>query len=1566
MAAREKAADTGERVEIISERTETEEVFANPDGTLTVERSLLPLRVRQRGELVPVDPSLAVGDDGRIAPKATGTTFSFSNGGDGPLATMAKDGREIVLSWPAPLPRPALAGDTATYSDVLPGVDLTVTAAADSFSHTLVVKNAEAAKNPALAEIDFGLTGEGLDLTAEPNGELTALDPTGTPVFSAPKPRMWDSAGTASRTSAAAPRTADGAKDRSVRPLSDVLDGAADGSLQSDLDVSLTGRTLTLKPDLEMLADPATVYPVVIDPVWAKDSWKNAWSIAYKHTAYPGSENTVYWNGGTLSDDARVGYANDDLRGGTIRANTYFRIPTSRVWNKQILESTLRIKQTYAGSWSCKSGDIQVRTIGKSLPTNISWNNQPSWGEHVDSSGESFGGRNCPADSAGLVEFDVTSAINKAARGHWGHWAFVLSSKSNTIDSSYRKFDPASVRVSTRYNTKPYTPTSRSTDPSVPCTGGTFGTTDYVTLRAKVNDAEDNSLTAEFQYKKQGAERWITLKKKASRGTIAGVRIDGQDLSTGTYVWRVRGTDSTPSSSNWAGTCKFTYDKTRPSKLPGVSSKEFPEEENGNLARTNGTFVFTARGVADVIGYEWWTDSDTKVRAVKATKPGGPAEPVTHKPLNAGPQYMYVRSLDAASNRSDLREYLFYPVGKAERDKPRDLNGDDTTDLWSVDPGDGALWMHPGQATGKFGVGQQADDTSFGEAVTTHWGSWDEDAYEDLVALRPGMEDPTLKELWVYGNRGDGQLGGEDGARRELTVVGDDANHWRDADQIVAVGSFDDDDPDGKITGSDAPDLLVKSAGELWLYFGSRDANGFLDDVPPVSLGDADWQNMTLMAPGDLNKDGLPELWARDIRSGKIHQYTSRPNPVAGDTTAADLTVYGEPGPRETSIGTGFTGAAYPHLSTNGDFEGDGFADLWARDGQGSSVEFPGRAIAGGSAFGGARPLVTGGTPWAECENFKSSATGEHALCGPILAKYKALGGPSDFGYPDTDIKTAPDKIGRYAHFRSPGGTAINRSIYWSPDTGAWSVSGAIWTKWGELEREAGYLGYPTSDVRRVGNGSGRVTTFRKAGKAGAVYWEPDIGAFAMTGRIYAKYRELGGPVFMGFPMTDQKSTSPKAGAYQRFREPGEDGYTASMFYSGATGAWPVFGSVQKKWEELGAEDGWLGFPTSVEYEVAGGVRTDFEGGYIRWNRTSGVAGGHREDDRTAHLRTDLSGDVNGDGHTDLITVYNYENASTGIHVLPGTAAGGFKAPDEEPAWASTRAGYDYTRSKWAAGDFNGDGRADVAGFYGNTDGSITVWSFLATAEGTFEETKALTIPKGSWDWDRTTLLAGDINGDKRADLVAFYDEGSGTTSAHRFLSKADGTFNAPANVWTSNAGSWHYGSAKYAIGDTDGDGKDDLIGFYGYSTGAVALMTFPATTGGAIGKPVKSWNVEPGNWEFERVELTSGDYNGDGRADAAAMYGEDEGVTGLRTFPAKADGGFGDPLSSWRSNAGSWHVGNSGTPLSGDTDGDGREDIAVMYNYANGSTRAIAFRSREDGGFNGPRGSWYAEPGTW
>ena len=58
------------------------------------------------------------------------------------------------LTWPADLPAPQVNGATATYAEVLSGVDLQVTATTRGYTENLLVKNATAAS--ALASVSSG------------------------------------------------------------------------------------------------------------------------------------------------------------------------------------------------------------------------------------------------------------------------------------------------------------------------------------------------------------------------------------------------------------------------------------------------------------------------------------------------------------------------------------------------------------------------------------------------------------------------------------------------------------------------------------------------------------------------------------------------------------------------------------------------------------------------------------------------------------------------------------------------------------------------------------------------------------------------------------------------------------------------------------------------------------------------------------------------------------------------------------------------------------------------------------------------------------------------------------------------------------------------------------------------------------------------------------------------------------------------------------------------------------------------------------------------------------------
>jgi hypothetical protein len=99
--------------------------------------------------------------------------------------------------------------------------------------------------------------------------------------------------------------------------------------------------------------------------------------------------------------------------------------------------------------------------------------------------------------------------------------------------------------------------------------------------------------------------------------------------------------------------------------------------------------------------------------------------------------------------------------------------------------------------------------------------------------------------------------------------------------------------------------------------------------------------------------------------------------------------------------------------------------------------------------------------PLSNCTTYAPLGTGSHQVCGAIRAKYLALGGPSSvLRYPTTDETAATDGIGRFNNFSdTANSTRIDGSIYYTPGTGAWSIHGAIVTKWEAMGAECSCLG---------------------------------------------------------------------------------------------------------------------------------------------------------------------------------------------------------------------------------------------------------------------------------------------------------------------------------------------------------------------------------------------------------------------------------------------------------------------------------------------------------------------------
>jgi uncharacterized protein with LGFP repeats len=94
-----------------------------------------------------------------------------------------------------------------------------------------------------------------------------------------------------------------------------------------------------------------------------------------------------------------------------------------------------------------------------------------------------------------------------------------------------------------------------------------------------------------------------------------------------------------------------------------------------------------------------------------------------------------------------------------------------------------------------------------------------------------------------------------------------------------------------------------------------------------------------------------------------------------------------------------------------------------------------------------------------------------------------------------------------------------------------------------------------------------------------------------------------------GYPNTDETATPDGVGRYNHFTKLDANGNTmwaASIYWTGGTGAWCVQGAIRDKWASLGWERSSLGYPTSDEYAITGGRRSNFQGGTITYNSATG------------------------------------------------------------------------------------------------------------------------------------------------------------------------------------------------------------------------------------------------------------------------------------------------------------------------------------------------------------------------
>ncbi|MFE2302499.1 LamG-like jellyroll fold domain-containing protein [Streptomyces sp. NPDC059445] len=777
-AAEEAAESAGTNVEVTSLRSESSEVYATPDGQLEAVQHLKPVRARVNGAWAPIDNTLVKGSDGTVAPKAAAVGLSLSGGGLDPLVTLERTGRKLSFSWPTSLPSPSLEGDTATYANVLPDVDLKVRSATDGFSELLVVKSPDAAKNPQLAKLTLGIESAGLDVQKAASGGLEAVDQAaGGVVFQAAKPLMWDSA------AASGPQTQ--TVHRSVTAESaaageEAEDGPGDAANVAPIGVEVApdDSELRLTPDQGLLTNPETTFPVYIDPQTYTPK-AGEWTMVSR---YWDSSPQWRFNG---DSDAGVGYCGWDYCAPFDVKRLFFQFPTSRFGGKSIISATFIGHETWSGS--CDGRSVQLWRTKAFTPETTWKSSTDNWLDQLDSKDVAHGGgAGCPA---GDVEFDATDGVKYAASHDSAYTSFGLRAANEDDKYGWKRFsDDASLRV--KYNQPPK---QLSMNQLTMSPGGTCKKSEsksrvrsLPTITASdVKDPDGDEVSVQFQlwwdagsgFKAQWTSPKIGPKKS---GSPFSTRLIEQITSAKkipkdtTLAWYARSYDYDEgkyySSSPWSGAgsatgCYFVWD-TGVSSGPSIASADYPEADDSDPndpvydgVGRYGTFTLDAADT-DVVKYQYGVNADPSPDNPVTTS-GGAARTVSIRPTRSGTNFLTVQALDSAGNVSERTRYMF-----------RVKSGQPTRAQWKLDDapeapqasgsaGPRTLSLHGGPTLGAAGANGKAVsfdgiddylqsdiptvDTSTGFSVSA-WAKLDKVPNgAAVIATQPGNNSPGFE-----------------------------------------------------------------------------------------------------------------------------------------------------------------------------------------------------------------------------------------------------------------------------------------------------------------------------------------------------------------------------------------------------------------------------------------------------------------------------------------------------------------------------------------------------------------------------------------------------------------------------------------------------------------------------------------------------------------------------------------------------------------------------------------------------------------------------------------------------
>jgi len=248
----------------------------------------------------------------------------------------------------------------------------------------------------------------------------------------------------------------------------------------------------------------------------------------------------------------------------------------------------------------------------------------------------------------------------------------------------------------------------------------------------------------------------------------------------------------------------------------------------------------------------------------------------------------------------------------------------------------------------------------------------------------------------------------------------------------------------------------------------------------------------------------------------------------------------------------------------------------------------------------------------------------------------------------------------------------------------------------------------------------------------------------------------------------------------------------------------------------------------------------------------------------------------------------------------------------------------------WNSSNFTGKESSGLQLIYNAKGSKIGIWSLTSQGDGGYSHQNSDHL-LGVNSWDSQRFLTGDVNADGKKDIIRISDPNNTTAYLSSYISNGSGTYTSLTTNQSLAADFWP--DQNWLSADINNDDSEDIVLIYGDKNNKANIWVYTSNKNGTFTK-MKNQKFGAGFWNSQHWK--SGDINGDGADDIVLIYGDANGKTKVWVYQSNLDGSF-TRVSTQSLGANFW---SSQVWKLGDIDGNGSDDLVLIYGAADGKAR--------------------------